>query len=176
MEQPGRLEDFYSLYSRNMRALGTPPHSSKFFANILGEFPDKATILTVKLSSIVLYSAVLLFHRGAVIDFMSSTVEQYRKYYPTDFGIWQAITHACEYGFRRFDFGRSIKDSSNHEFKRRWGAETHQLHYYYYLNKADKLPGLSPANPKYERLSQIWRRLPLVITNRLGPIIRKHIV
>jgi len=171
-----KLEDFYSLYNRNMHNLGTPPHSIKFFANILGEFPDSSTILSVKLNNIAIYSAILLFYRDTVIDFMSSTIEKYRQLYPADFGIWYAITYACEKGFRYFDFGRSIKDSSNHEFKRRWGADTQQLYYYYYLKKTEKLPHLSPSNSKYERLSKIWRRLPLIVANGLGPTIRRNIV
>ncbi|MCK4387907.1 MAG: FemAB family PEP-CTERM system-associated protein [Dehalococcoidia bacterium] len=176
VEWADKLKDFYLTYSRNMQDLGTPPHSYRFFDNILSEFPDNSTILTVKREGVIVYSAFLLFYKGTVIDFMSSTIEEYRKYYPTDFGIWNAITYACEKGFTYFDFGRSIKDSSNHEFKRRWGAETQQLYYHYYLNKAHNLPHLNPSNPKYERLSKIWRRLPLVITNRLGPIIRQYIV
>lgn len=172
----GKLNDFYPIYSRNMRDLGTPPHNYRFFDNILREFPDGSTILIVQLNDVVLYSALLLFYRDTVIDFMSSTIEKYRKYYPTDFGIWNAITYASEKGFRYFDFGRSIKDSSNHEFKRRWGAETQQLYYHYYLNKAHDLPHLNPSSLKYRRLSKIWRRLPLPIANRLGPIIRRNIV
>jgi len=168
--------DFYALYARNMRDLGTPPQSRRFFDNILLEFPGSSTILMVKLDDVVIYSALLLFHRDTVIDFMSSTIEEYRKYYPTDFGIWNAIKYACEKGFKYLDFGRSIKDSSNHEFKRRWGAGTQQLYYHYYLNKAHDLPHLNPSNPKYGRLSKIWRRLPLPIANRLGPIIRRNIV
>ena len=169
-------EDFYHIYSRNMRDLGTPPHNHRFFDNILSEFPNNSTILTVEGEGVIVYSALLLFYKGTVIDFMSSTIEEYRKYYPADFGIWNAIIYACEKGFRYFDFGRSIKDSSNHEFKRRWGAGTQQLYYHYYLNKAHDLPHLNPSNPKYGRLSKIWRRLPLPIANRLGPIIRRNIV
>lgn len=41
------LDDFYSVFSINMRALGTPVYSKSFFANILSEFYDKTWISTV---------------------------------------------------------------------------------------------------------------------------------
>jgi FemAB-related protein (PEP-CTERM system-associated) len=170
------LKYFYPIYCQNMRNLGTPPHSYKFFDTILREFPDNSIILTVKLENAAIYSALFLFYKDTIVDFMSSSIEKYRKYYPTDFGIWNAITYACENGFKFIDFGRSIKDSPNHEFKLRWGAKTQQLYYNFYMVTAKKLPYLNPTNPRYNNLAKIWRRLPLIVTNNLGPCIRKCIV
>jgi len=38
-----------------------------------------------------------------------------------------------------------------------------------------ELPDLSPANPKYRAAIAVWTRLPLAITNLIGPHIVKSI-
>jgi serine/alanine adding enzyme len=37
------------------------------------------------------------------------------------------------------------------------------------------LPDLSPANPKYRAAIAVWTRLPLAVTNFIGPHIVKSI-
>ena len=38
------LDDFYNVFSSNMRDLGSPVHPKKLFKNILSEFPEEARI------------------------------------------------------------------------------------------------------------------------------------
>lgn len=168
------VESFYHLYAHNMRDLGTPVHSYNFFSNILYNFPNNSKILLVKRNGDVLYGALFLFYKNTMMDFMSSTIGEYRKYYPTDFGIWTAIKYACENGYRYFDFARSIKGSSNQEFKRRWSAETKQLYYQYYLNTSNT-PDYDPSNQKYQKFIRMWKKVPVPVAKVLGPKIRRYI-
>ena len=39
------IKEFYGLYTKNMRDLGTPPHSYAFFKNLLHEFPEHTSCL-----------------------------------------------------------------------------------------------------------------------------------
>ena len=41
------LDGFYAVYARNMRDLGTPVYSKRFFRNILEVFPDSTGIFAV---------------------------------------------------------------------------------------------------------------------------------
>ncbi len=36
-------------------------------------------------------------------------------------------------------------------------------------------PNLSPANPKYKKIIEIWRKLPLAATKIIGPRIAKYL-
>ena len=40
-----------------------------------------------------------------------------------------------------------------------------------WLYRGDAIPQNNPANPKYRAFIGLWRRLPLVVANRLGPFI-----
>ena len=175
MDWTNKTTDFYAMYAHNMRDLGSPVHSNEFFENILRELPDNSKVLTVKRDGKILYAAFYLFYKDTVINSWSSTLDEYRKYYPTDFGIWNAIKYSCENGYKNYDFGRSQEDSTNLEFKRRWSAEMKPLYYLYYLNKAKEVPNITTSNPKRQKFAGMWCKLPLRLTTTAGPLIRKGI-
>jgi hypothetical protein len=56
-----------------------------------------------------------------------------------------------------------------------WGFEPEPLHYEYFLVRAAQLPNLSPTNPKYERMIRLWQRLPLRVTQMLGPPVARYL-
>ncbi len=43
------LPEFYRVFARNMRDLGTPVYAQKFFEEVLGAFPDRAHLIVVRL-------------------------------------------------------------------------------------------------------------------------------
>jgi hypothetical protein len=49
------------------------------------------------------------------------------------------------------------------------------LYWHYWVRPGGKVPDLSPANPKYRVAIDIWKRLPLSVTNRIGPAIVRNI-
>src|SRR5574341_941373 len=167
------IEEFYKILAINMHDLGRPVHSKKFFNNILQEFPESAKIQAVSFDGKTVYAAFYLFYKAAIINSWSSTLEDYRKYYPTDFGIWTAIEYGCRNNYRYYDFGRSQLGSDNMEFKERWGAETKKLEYKFFLNKSRDIPDNTSANSNRQNFTKLWKILPLSITHNLGPIFRK---
>ena len=86
------------------------------------------------------------------------------------------MKYGSENGYRIFDFGRSKQGSGSFNFKKRWGMEMSQLTYQYALVGMKSLPDTSPLNPKFARAIRLWQRLPLSVTNCLGPIISKHLI
>ena len=45
------------------------------------------------------------------------------------------------------------------------------LHYEYCLYKRDAVPQNNPSNARYRLLIEAWRRLPLAVANRVGPLV-----
>ena len=88
---------------------------------------------------------------------------------------WNVLEYACEQGFKTFDFGRCTPDSGTYRFKKQWGAEASQLYWHYWLRNGGEPPRLNPANPKYHFAVSAWRRLPLALANRLGPLIVRNL-
>jgi hypothetical protein len=78
---------------------------------------------------------------------------------------------ACARGLATFDYGRSKQGTGSYDFKRNWGFEPEPLHYEYRLYKRDSVPQNNPANAKYRLLIEAWRRMPLGLANRLGPMV-----
>jgi hypothetical protein len=79
---------------------------------------------------------------------------------------------ANKYSF--FDFGRSTRDEGTYRFKEQWGAVPEPLTWYFQYR--DKKPaGQNNDKKNKERFIAVWRKLPLVVTQVLGPVIRRHI-
>ena len=91
--------------------------------------------------------------------------------YPNYLLFWELIKYSCENGFLCFDFGRSIANDGTYLFKEGWGAKPMQLYYQYYTKK-EKIIDTSKSNPKRQFIAKIWKRLPLPVSNILGPRLR----
>jgi serine/alanine adding enzyme len=89
------------------------------------------------------------------------------------FLYWNILTFAAEQGYEFLDFGRSSRGSGTYEFKMQWGAVPNQLHWGYWLNRRASLPGARPVGMQVT--SRMWRRLPVSLTNVLGPKLVGHI-
>ncbi|MEN8167640.1 MAG: FemAB-like protein, partial [Pseudomonadota bacterium] len=88
---------------------------------------------------------------------------------------WEALRYAGNRGYKYFDFGRSTRDSGTFRFKQQWGAMPKTLYWHYWLNRTNELPLLNPTNPKYSMMINTWKRLPVVVTKLLGPMIVKNL-
>lgn len=170
------LPEFYHLLARNYHHLGTPIFSRRFFLNFLKIFGDKAYILLVREPGGLTIGGVLGFtFRGQVIPYYAGSLVAWRKLAPNDFMYWELLKWGHENGCREFDFGRSKIDTGSYNFKRHWGFEPQPLSYQYYLHRLSELPNLSPANPKYKRKIELWRKMPLPLTKLIGPQLSRYL-
>ncbi len=169
------LDTFYELFAFNYRRLGTPVFSKKYLANILDEFGEKSSILVIFKDGSPLSGVLSFYYKDQVIPYYSGAVPDANKEAANDFLYWALMSDAAEKGYKIFDFGRSKKDTGPYHFKRHWGFEPIPLPYQYYLNKLDEIPNISPANPKYQKRVEMWKKLPLWATKLIGPHIVKYI-
>lgn len=167
-----KINEFYNILALNMHELGSPVQSKIFFSNILQQFPNSAKIQIVYDGNKPIYGAFYLFYKNTIINSWSSSLNKYRNYYPTDYGIWTAIEYGCRNNCKNYDFGRSLQGSTNMEFKERWGAETQRLYYQYYLNRTSKIPNDTSINPKRKIFAKMWKKLPVSLTKMVGPQLR----
>ena len=117
--------------------------------------------------------AQLLF-RDEVLPYYGGGTQEARAVAGNDFMYWQVMERAREKGCRLFDYGRS-KRGTGLDFKTYWGFEPEPLYYEYFLVRRKQMPNLSPSNPKFGRAIDIWRRLPLTLTQRVGPAVAKYL-
>jgi len=163
--------DFYKIYSMSMNRLGTPAHSEKFFKNIYKTFQDNVFISIANLDGLPVSTLFSLKFKDTLITGWGASLSEFLKYAPNQFVYWNCIKYASESNILCFDFGRSIRDSGTAAFKNRWGSAKIQLNYCYY--PSTKIPPL--PHHEYGHFAQIWSKMPLSLTNKIGPIVRRRL-
>jgi FemAB-related protein (PEP-CTERM system-associated) len=169
------LDRFYAVFARNMRDLGTPVYSPRFFREVLATFPDSARVCLVDHGETTVAGAIALRHRDVLEVPWASSLRDYRSMCPNNLMYWRVIEHAMENRLATLDFGRSTPNEGTFHFKQQWGAEPKPLYWEYALNGDAALPNVSPANPRYRAAIAVWTRLPLAVTNWIGPHIVRSI-
>lgn len=169
------LNDFYKVFSVNMRDLGTPVYSKTFFSEILKTFPKLTKIVVLRLNGRPISAAFLIGSEERLEIPWASTLKEYNRFSPNMLLYWEVLKLAIESGCRTFDFGRSSIDSGTYRFKKQWGATPKQLYWHYWLSDGKELPQLTPDNTKYKMAIKVWQHLPIFVTNGIGPSIIKNL-
>lgn len=169
------LADFYSVFSINMRDLGTPVYPESFFRRIMERFPGSTRICTVYKDKEPVASGFLAGFRDMMEIPWAGSIKKYNRSSPNMLLYWSALEFSIDNGFKRFDFGRSSAGSGTFRFKKQWGAEPLQLYWHYWLRGGGPLPEINPDNPKYRALIGCWKSLPVWLTRVIGPSIVKNL-
>jgi len=169
------LGDYYRVFARCMRDLGTPVYEMNFFRTILKTFPKEVRLCVVSLQKQPLAAGLLYgFRRSLEIPWAASD-KRYSRLAPNMLLYSAILEYACREGYAEFDFGRSSVDSGTYRFKQQWGAQPKPLYWYYWLAEGRDVPQLNPSNPKYKAAIAVWQRLPLPVANLIGPHIVKYL-
>ncbi len=172
------LDDFYGVFSTNMRDLGTPVYPRCLFASILRTFGRCAELAVVRHRGAPVAGALLVHGRSAgVEESQVPSASCLRSANPTNANMWmyhKMLQHAAGRGRVCFDFGRSSPDSGTYRFKRQWGAVPEPTTWQYYLRYGD-VGAVRPDNPKYQRRIAAWQKLPVWVTRLVGPRIVRGI-
>jgi len=170
------LNDFYQLLSTSYRNLGTPIFTKKYFENLAATFSDCSDIAVIRDKDNQPSSAVMNFYfNEQVLPYYGGGNDSARGLKSADFMYYQVMCHALDKGKSWFDFGRSKNESGPYKYKKNWGMEPKSLYYYYHLVNADELPNLSPNNPKYKMFISMWQKLPLKLSQFIGPFLSKYL-
>jgi FemAB-related protein (PEP-CTERM system-associated) len=167
---------FFQLFASNVHRHGTPAMPRAWFEALLQEFGPEAEVLTVVSATGHPVSSVLSFYfRDEVLPYYAGDALAARELAANDFKYWALMQHAVRRGARLFDYGRSKKGTGPYSFKKNWGFEPQPLHYAFQLFGGSELPQHNPNNPKYRLVIEAWRRLPLAVANRLGPLLVRNL-
>jgi FemAB-related protein (PEP-CTERM system-associated) len=169
------LPAFYAVFARNMRDLGTPVYSKKFFAEVLEACGDRARIIVVRLKGAPIAAGFTYRTAGMVEIPWASSIRDFNALCPNHLLYWHALETAIADGVAVFDFGRSTPDEGTFKFKEQWGAEPVALHWEYWLPPGNEVPDQSPKNPKFRMAVEMWKRLPLWAANTIGPAVVRGI-
>lgn len=165
------LDDFYRVFARNMRDLGTPVYGKSFFACLLKKLGKRGTLVVARINGKPAGCAFLTGFGSRMEIPWASTLREHNHTGINMAMYWKVLQQAIEQGHELFDFGRCSRDAGTARFKQQWGAFPVALHWHYCLSEGAELPGLNPDNPKFRVLIAVWKRLPVWLTRMMGPMI-----
>lgn len=168
------LRDFYAVFSRNMRDLGTPVFPARLFACILNEFGSNAELCVVRLQGRPVAGALLIHDEDRTEVPSASSLRELNHTNANMVMYWELLKRAIGRGQKVFDFGRSSAGSGTYRFKEQWGAVPHPSIWQYYLRRGS-VSDMRPTNSKFGLAIRVWRRLPVALTRLIGPAIVRGI-
>ncbi len=169
------LDDVYAVYAESMRNLGSPVFPRHLFRAIAELFDKECLVLSVWQGNRVVAGVLTLLYQDQVLPYYGGALPRALRYAPSDFMYWELMRYGARAGYGVFDFGRSRIGTGAYDFKRHWGFSPVPLPYQYVLLKRRSLPDLSPSNRRLSVATRVWRRLPVAITNRLGPVVTRYL-
>jgi len=171
------VEDFYQVYSHNMRDLGSPSHSLEFFQELIDALGERAWFYCTRHDGVAVGVGLVLDNRPSLDIPWASSLQAYNRLCVNHSMYWQILSDACETGYERFHFGRSSIGSGQHKFKKQWGAEEAPLVWLNYSQDSGPIANNTPAavREKFDLAQRVWSKLPLWLSRRAGPHIIRHV-
>jgi FemAB-related protein (PEP-CTERM system-associated) len=169
------LDDFYKVFSTNMRDLGSPVHSKSLLRNVIEEFSEDAKVVVVYRKKMPVACSMIIGFKDTLENPWASSLREFSKLSPNMLLYWAMLEYACENGFKYFDFGRCSPGSGTYRFKEQWGAHPEPLHWHYISLDGKPIDTAMSEKSSFDFAAQVWRKLPVSVTRLIGPSIRKYI-
>ena len=166
---PQAMDDHYHVYAESVRNLGTPVFPRALFEAMAREWGEAADIVLVRSGGRPVAAVLSFYFKGIVHPYWGGGTREARALRANDLLYFSLMRHAAGRGCTGFDFGRSKLGSGAFAFKKNWGFEPRPLTYATKGASRD----LDPRSPRYRLQTAAWRRLPLPLANRLGPILAR---
>ncbi len=169
-----QIRPFYDIYCRNMRDLGTPVLPLSFFTRVLHLFEDHITFAAVYHEGKAVAAGAGITHGSEFEITWASALREYSRMAPNMLLYWSLMEEMSRRGLETFNFGRCTPGGGTHRFKSQWGGRDVPLPWAQWSpDGVDATP--SPDSPKYRLATSIWQKLPLAVTNRLGPVLARSL-
>lgn len=171
------INDFYRVFTINMRDLGSPTHSKQWFDEIRSNYGDNMIISIVRYSGEPIGAGIVLLNGEVAVIPWASTLRKFNRLSPNMLLYWSLLQFSSDNGYKVFDFGRSSFGEGTYRFKQQWGAQPLPLNWKTFMNK-EAQPQHTTSSLKGNirtSIETIWSRLPLPMTIHLGSKIRKYI-
>lgn len=165
---PDRVTDFYRVFSRNMRDLGTPVLPRRFFTGLLKHFPDSVIFGCVYAEGQPVAAGCGFEWQGEFEMTWASSLREFNARAPNMLLYSSFMEEMVNRGAAAFNFGRCTPGGGTHRFKLQWGGQDEPLHWGMWPapTGGDDEPGGA-----FDLASRLWQRLPLPVAETLGPLI-----
>lgn len=168
---PSEREAHYRVYAESVRNLGTPVFPQALFDAVLYAFD--ADILTLEAGGAPIASVLTVYHAGIAMPYWGGGTHAARAARANERMYFELMRHARARGCHTFDFGRSKTGSGAFAYKKNWGFEPRPLAYATWRAPGAAARRIDPRDQEYAAKIALWKRLPLPLANRIGPLIAR---
>jgi serine/alanine adding enzyme len=171
------LDDFWYVMIRSMKYLGSPYHSKEFLITLFDLFGDNLKIIVVYNKNHMPLAAASIFRHNKTISPLHAGI--LRKNDASYIGVylyWSMIELYCPERMNWLDLGRSLVNSSQEHFKKKFNPIQEKLAYWFILAKKKTVPNLNQSNPMYDIPRKLWGIMPLPVQKTVGPYLIKGIL
>lgn len=168
------IGEFHRLFAENKRKLGSPIFPQSLFWKAAERYGERCLLLRVRHDGGTVASVLSFIHRDTVMPYWSGATDRAQGLSANNLMYFALMEEAGRRGLRRFDFGRSRRDTGSYAFKKNQGFDPTPLHYGYVLCNGAKVPSVNPDNPKYGLARGLLRRLPPALAAKLGSFVSKR--
>ncbi len=163
-----QVSAFYEVFTRQMRALGTPVLPRRWFEAIAAAFPRDVLVVVIYDGEVPVAGGFGSVWRGTCEITWAAARREWGPAAPNMLLYWTFMQEAIARSATRFDLGRCSPGSATHAFKRQWGGADVPLPWGQW--RAGTITATpTPTGWKYRMATACWSRLPLMVTNLLGP-------
>lgn len=170
---PEDRADFFRVFGESMRNLGSPVFPRRLFDSMLDLFGEDSDIVIISDGESPVASVLNFYFKGIVHPYWGGGTAAARDCFASELLYFEVMRNAVRRGCSRFDFGRSKVGTGNYSFKMNWGMEPEPLRYGVRTAPGASARDINPLSPKNKLKVQAWKKLPLWVSNRLGPVLAR---
>jgi FemAB-related protein (PEP-CTERM system-associated) len=168
------IEGFHRLFALNKRKLGSPIFPQSLFWRVQEGLGDRCFLLRVLLDGECVAAVLSFVFRDTIMPYYSGATDRAQAHSANNLMYFALMEEASRRGLRRFDFGRSRRDTGSYAFKKNQGFEPVPLHYRYVLSDGAAVPSVNPDDPRFRLARSLFRRLPTGLAAKLGSFVTKR--
>ena len=170
------MEDFYRIYARRVRDLGTPTMGSGMFHAMQKYLKHHLRLYAVLYNERIVGGMLLVSSKEMITSLYVAVHSDVLHLYPTYLLYWSVVEEAFRSPAIWLDLGRSVPGSGNHHFKKQWSEDERYVPYHYCFSKQGKESRKIKQTHTESSLKQrLWKRLPLPLANFIGPLFRRQL-
>ena len=167
-------EAFYDVFAHTMRDLGTPVLPKRFFDALADAFPGRVIYGVVEHEGRTVAAGCGFVWNGEVEITWAGALRAYARAAPNMLLYWAFMEESIRRGAHTFNFGRCSPGSGTHRFKTQWGGEDHPLPWAQW-SPSGVTATPSPDSAKFRLATRVWSRLPVAVTNVVGPHLARSL-
>ncbi len=171
---PLDLDEFHRMFAFNKRKLGSPIFPKSLFWHLADLLGDDLNVLTVRAAGEPVAAVVNFIWNDTLMAYYSGAYDEANRLSANNLMYVADMEYAAERKLKRFDFGRSRKNTGAFSFKKNMGFEPQELHYHYILGAGQDIPEVNAANPKYRLAQKLFMHLPGFAASKLGSFVAKR--